>query len=77
MPEPNAKVDAIIQLAEAKHIEPSQLDEVVHDTASGLASEANNGGIEGQIRFLCEHVPTTEVAQMIENIKTEGGEPSA
>lgn len=30
----------------------SDLDDLVHDVASSLASNANNGGIDGQVAFL-------------------------
>jgi hypothetical protein len=33
-------------------IEASSLDDIVHDAASSKASDANNGGTEGQIDFL-------------------------
>jgi hypothetical protein len=36
------------------------LDEMVHDAASCLATEANNGGLEAQVAFLLEHGQTAE-----------------
>lgn len=36
-----------------KHnITSDQLDALVHDTASGMASNANNNAVHGQIEFL-------------------------
>jgi hypothetical protein len=35
-----------------KGIESCHLDNLVHDAASQLASNANNGGIEDQLNFL-------------------------
>ena len=35
-------------------IESAHLDDIVHDAASGLASDANNEGIDGQINFLMD-----------------------
>jgi hypothetical protein len=37
-----------------KGIESSHLDDLVHDAASSLASDANNEGIDGQINFLMD-----------------------
>ena len=36
----------------AKGYEAAHLDDVVHDAASSLASNANNGGMKEQIEFL-------------------------
>lgn len=33
-------------------ISPSALDSMIHDTANALATNANNEGLSGQIRFL-------------------------
>lgn len=41
-------------------IEASSLDDIIHDAASKQATDANNGGIEGQINYLldtCEWTP--------------------
>lgn len=35
-----------------KGIESALLDDLVHEAASSLASNANNGGMEAQIEFL-------------------------
>lgn len=37
-----------------KGIESSHLDDLVHDAASQLASNANNGGTEDQLNFLMD-----------------------
>ena len=36
------------------------LDEAVHDTASEAASNANNGGLKAQIKYLLDHGWTVE-----------------
>ena len=35
-------------------IEASHLDDIVHDAASQLATNANNEGIDGQLNFLMD-----------------------
>lgn len=37
-----------------KGIESSMLDDIVHDAASQLGSDANNGGLDSQIYFLTD-----------------------
>jgi hypothetical protein len=56
----NDIISANLKRAELKKIlfnngiESSSLDETVHDAASCMASEANNGGIDGQLAFLLD-----------------------
>ena len=44
-----------LKLKPDDELEDTELDDVVHDIASSLASDANNGGIGTQIDFLFEH----------------------
>lgn len=37
-----------------KGLEAANLDDLVHNAASSLASDANNEGIDGQINFLID-----------------------
>ena len=41
-----------LEWCEQNNIEPDDLDEIVHDAASSMASNSNNEGITGQIEFL-------------------------
>ena len=41
-----------LEWCEQNNIEPYDLDEIVHEAASSMASSANNGGTIGQIVFL-------------------------
>lgn len=51
--------------------ESCHLDDVVHDAASGLASDANNSGLDGQIEFLVDTCGwTTE--DIINNVRNQG-----
>lgn len=52
-------VDALKTLAsgdDAAGTYPLDLDEDVHDAASRMASDTNNGGIDAQVDFLVEHL---------------------
>jgi hypothetical protein len=50
----------------------SDLDDLVHDVASALASDANNGGVAGQVAFLLGHLSPDEV---LAEAKKIGGRP--
>lgn len=43
-----------------KELPEDCLDDLVHDTASGLASAANNGGLEEQVKFILSNGGTVE-----------------
>jgi hypothetical protein len=45
---------------EKKGVESALLDDIVHDAASRLASNANNEGIDGQLDFLLNTCGWTE-----------------
>ncbi len=50
-------------------LKPENLDDVVHDTASNLATNANNGGLENQIEFLVNQLGTHETKTIIDSYK--------
>jgi hypothetical protein len=47
------------------------LDELVHEVASRLASEANNGGVAAQVAFLLEHLSPENVLDEAKRIGDE------
>ena len=46
------KQDTLSEWLEKKKIQPEDLDDIVHDAASSMASNSNNEGVSGQIDFL-------------------------
>ena len=52
--------NALEELLEKHAIEAHDLDEIVHDVASELASNANSGGVTEQISFLTDVACWTE-----------------
>lgn len=56
------------RLAEEESLEDADLDELVHETASALAGDANNRGIQGQIEFLKKYGPDCYLAQVLAEI---------
>ena len=53
-------IERLVQLTRDRGSE-IDLDNLVHDAASALAAGVNNGGVEEQVRFLCEQWGVTEV----------------
>lgn len=41
-----------LEWCEQNNIEPYDLDEIVHEAASSMASDSNNEGVRGQLEFL-------------------------
>jgi hypothetical protein len=65
-PEEGACLPALLKLAEQKGLKSEDLDEEVHELASSLASDVNNGGLESQLIYLSEHLGTAEVRKLLE-----------
>lgn len=49
------KLEALEAELKAAGIEAAELDEVVHEAAASMASDANNAGLLGQLTFLFEN----------------------
>jgi Asp-tRNA(Asn)/Glu-tRNA(Gln) amidotransferase A subunit family amidase len=49
-----AAVERLASKAESAGVRPEELDETVHELASSVAADVNNGGLEDQIRYLVE-----------------------
>ena len=50
----DAVVERLASKAESAGLEPEDLDETVHELASSVAADVNNGGLEDQLRYLVE-----------------------
>lgn len=55
----------LIDEARKLGVKTEDLDEVVHDVASELASSANSGGLEEQLRFLVENLGLDDVRRIL------------
>jgi hypothetical protein len=42
----------LLEWLEKNNIQPEDLDEIVHEAASSIASNSNNEGLSGQVEFL-------------------------
>lgn len=61
-------LDTLVTYAQAAGITAEQLDEAVHEDASGLASATNNAGLADQIGFLCSTRGAAGVAMLLEGL---------
>ncbi len=62
-----AAEEKFLKLCEEKGIESDVLDDEVHDVASHIGSNVNNGGLEAQIKFLLENCGEESVTNIISN----------
>jgi hypothetical protein len=63
-----AVVERLADKAQAAGLEPEDLDESVHDLASSVAADVNNGGLEEQIRYLVEGLGTQHAERQIDEL---------
>jgi hypothetical protein len=49
-------------------LQPEDLDESVHDVASGIASDANNGGLDAQVRFLVKELGAGHAEEQLDKL---------
>jgi hypothetical protein len=73
----HAAVEAkLVDKAESAGLQPEDLDDLVHDLASGVASDVNNGGLEDQAAYLIDRLGVEEaerqIAELIEGQPRKG-----
>lgn len=67
-------IRSLVEWAESKGVGSEDLDELVHDCASSMASDANNAGLDGQIEFLVKHLGESgATAQLAEIVGSSDG----
>ena len=60
------QINRLIRRAKACGLQPEQLDEVVHETASSVAASLNNAGLDEQIAYLVKEFGPEETERMID-----------
>lgn len=50
------EIEELIRLADASGLSDKALDDIVHDLASGIGTEVNNGGVASQITFIVKQL---------------------
>jgi hypothetical protein len=63
-----AVVQRLVDKAEAAGLQPEDLDDLVHDLASGVASDTNNGGLDEQLRYLVEGLGAEHTERQIDDL---------
>lgn len=61
-------ISHLIDQCERAGLNPVWLDDLVHDTASQIASSANNGGLEDQITFLVSQLGEEDTEREVQGI---------
>ena len=51
--------------------QPEDLDDLVHDLASSIAANANNGGLEEQVKYLVEGLGVDQAERQIDELVDE------
>jgi hypothetical protein len=69
-------VERLVEKADSAGLKPEDLDELVHELASSIAADINNGGLEDQVRYLVEGLGAEhaerQIAELIEGQPREG-----
>ena len=60
-------VQSLVEWAELNGVETKDLDELVHDCASAIASGINNGSVDEQIQYLLDHFDAAELRRQLQD----------
>jgi len=69
-----AVVERLASKADSAGLEPEDLDETVHELASSVAADVNNGGLEEQIRYLVEGLGAKHAEKQLDELIEEHAE---
>lgn len=70
-PDHTAVVEMLTGKAESAGLEPEDLDELVHELASSVAADINNGGLDEQIKYLVEGLGAQYAERQIDGLVEE------
>jgi hypothetical protein len=71
LPDPvisDQQIQRLVDKADAAGLEPEDLDETVHELAASIATDANNGGLENQIRYMVAEMGAQHTDRQIEDL---------
>ena len=66
-----AVVERLADKAESAGLKPEDLDETVHELASSIAADINNGGLEEQVRYLVKETGAQQTERQIDELIEE------
>src|SRR5271157_3958780 len=64
----SAVVERLVNKADSAGLQAEDLDEMVHDLVSGVASDINNGGLEEQVKYLVEGLGAQDTERQIDEL---------
>jgi len=67
-PEVAAVVERLMDKADAAGLQPEDLDDLVHDLASSVAADVNNGGLEDQLRYLVDGIGAQHTERQLDEL---------
>jgi hypothetical protein len=69
-PEPDvaAVVDRLTNKADAAGLVAEDLDDLIHDLASSVAADVNNGGLEDQLRYLVDGIGAQHTERQLDEL---------
>ena len=63
-----APAERLAERAASAGLQPEDLDELVHELASGVAADVNNGGLEEQARYLVERLGAEHAERQLDEL---------
>jgi hypothetical protein len=70
-PDHASVVERLAGKAESAGLEPEDFDEFVHELASSVAADINNGGLEDQIKYLVEGLGAEHAERQLDGLIEE------
>jgi len=67
----DAVVERLSEKTESAGLQPEDLDEMVHDLASGIAADINNSGVDGQLRYLVKEMGAQHTERQLDELIEE------
>jgi hypothetical protein len=62
------EIERLAAKADTAGLELADLDELVHETAASIAADANNGGVEEQIKYLVNEMGAESTDRQIDEL---------
>jgi hypothetical protein len=62
------QIERLVDKADAAGLEPEDLDEIVHEFAASIAADVNNGGLDGQVRYLVDGMGVQQTERQLDDL---------
>ena len=64
-------MERLADKADKAGLQPEDLDEMVHELASSIASDTNNGGVDEQVKLLVKEMGAQQTERQIDELIEE------